>query len=83
MDQEQLAKATLAQIVQRSIESPHDSQAAYVGQIEFMRRQTQAVLDTAEYTRRSARYMLWSVVVLALSSVATFVVSILSWRWPK
>jgi hypothetical protein len=43
---------------------------------EFLRRQTalqreatQAARDTATYTQRSARYMLWSVIVLAISSL--------------
>jgi hypothetical protein len=51
---------------------------------EFMLRQTnlqkeatQAAKDTALYTQRYTRYMFWSVVVLALSAVGTFVVSII------
>jgi len=46
-------------------------------QAEFLRRQTRAIEDTANYTRRNARYMLWSVIVLAVSSVVTAVVALL------
>ena len=54
-------------------------------QYEFMRRQTvaqqeaaQAAKETAIYTRQSARYMLVSVIILALSSLSTFVLAMLS-----
>jgi hypothetical protein len=50
---------------------------------EFLRRQTLAAIDeataaqdTAKFTRNSARYMLWSVIVLALPSMATLIVTI-------
>jgi hypothetical protein len=35
----------------------------------------QAAEETAEYTRRNARYMLWSVIVLAASSLGSFVLT--------
>jgi hypothetical protein len=50
---------------------------------EFFRRQTalqreatQAASDTATYTQRNARYMLWSVIVLTISSVISAVLSV-------
>jgi hypothetical protein len=50
---------------------------------EFLRRQTalqreatQAAGDTATYTQRSARYMLWSVIVLAISSLISAAVAV-------
>jgi hypothetical protein len=50
-------------------------------QIELQARATQATAETAEYTRRNARYMLWSVIALMASSVVTAAVSIiLAWR---
>jgi len=59
--------------------SPNDQ----VARAEFLRRQTLAAIDaakaakdTAKFTRDSARYMLWSVAVLALSSIATLIVTI-------
>lgn len=52
-------------------------------QAEFLRRQTVlqaeatcATKDTADYTRRNARYMLWSVIVLAISSVISTMVTV-------
>lgn len=45
-------------------------------QAEFLRRQTVLQKDTAEYTRRNARYMLWSVIVLAISSVISTMVTV-------
>jgi hypothetical protein len=44
---------------------------------EFMRRQTIAAQQTAKYTRQNAHYLLTSVVVLALSSVGTFILACL------
>jgi len=55
-------------------------------ELEFMRRQTvaqqeagEAAKQTAVYTRKSARYMLASVIILALSSLGTFVLSMLTY----
>jgi hypothetical protein len=59
--------------------SPNDQAA----QAEFLLRQTRlqeeatkAAKETAEYTRRYTRYMFWSVVLLALSALGTFIVSL-------
>lgn len=53
---------------------------------EFMRRQTVAQQEaaksaetTAIYTRRNAHFMLVSVVVLALSSIGTFALNLLTY----
>ena len=57
---------------------------------EFMCRQTvaqqeaaQAAKETAIYTQQSARYMLVSVIVLALSSVGTFVLAFMTYAQPN
>jgi hypothetical protein len=62
-----------------TIGSPNDQAV----RAEFLRRQTLAAIEaakaaenTAKFTRDSARYMLWSVAVLAISSVATLIVTI-------
>jgi hypothetical protein len=62
-----------------SMNSPNDQ----IVRAEFLRRQTEAAqesaeaaTETADYTRNSARYMFWSVVVLAASSIATLIVTI-------
>ncbi len=48
-------------------------------QYEFMRRQTIAAKETAMYTRQSALYLLVTVITLALSSVGTFVLALLTY----
>ena len=53
-------------------------------QAEFLLRQTKAAKEsaqatkaTAAYTKRNARYMLWSVIVLAVSSAITALISLI------
>ncbi len=48
-----------------------------VAQTEFLRRQTQAALDTAEFTKKNARYMLWSVIVLSASAFIQMLVVVI------
>lgn len=62
----------------------------HMARVEFLRRQTvmqqdaakatieaaDAAKKTAEYTRKNARYMLWSVIVLAASSLAGLLVAL-------
>ena len=69
------------------------SQRIQAVNLEFARRQTiaqqeaaasqeraaRATDQTATYTRHNARYMLWSVFVLTLSSIATFVMTLLTY----
>jgi hypothetical protein len=43
----------------------------YKTKLEFGERQTQAMVDTAKYSRRMVRWMFWSVAVLAVSSLVT------------
>jgi hypothetical protein len=85
MERQQLASMTLDDLAnwmaQIGAGSPNDQ----VAKAEFLRRQTQAQIDaakaaedTAVFTRHNARYMLWSVIVLAASSVCTLVVSIIN-----
>ncbi len=66
------------------------SLSAHMAETELLRRQTEmqrdaanatteaaeAAKETARFTRDNARYMLWSVIVLAASSVASLLVSI-------
>lgn len=60
-----------------------DSENGRTARAEFLRRQTvlqeeatKASKDTAEYTKRTARYMLWSVIVIAVASVIQAVVAV-------
>ena len=61
--------------------SPNDQMA----RAEFLLRQTnlqkevaKAAKETALYTRRYTRYMFWSVVMLAVSAIASLVVNLLA-----
>lgn len=58
-------------------------------QYEFMRRQTvaqqdaaQAAKDTAIYTQKNARYMLWSVIAIAVTSGLNALFAFLTWYAP-
>lgn len=46
---------------------------------EFYLRQTDAIMKTTAHTQRYTRYMLWSVVVLALTSMVQILVTLLKW----
>jgi len=79
-----LAPLTLDELADKGAEAPASSMAAQSVNAEFMRRQavsqdemTQAAKDTATYTQQNARYMRWSVYVLAASSVINAVFSAL------
>ena len=83
---------TLEQVAAFSGDAGVGSNNDHMGQTEFLLRQTRAILETAadakrsadatvetaDATKRSATYMLWSVLVLAASSVVTLIVTL--WR---
>ena len=48
-------------------------------QTNLQKEATEASKQTALYTQRYTRYMFWSVVILALSSFASFVLSLLAY----
>lgn len=82
-----LEKLTLEQVAGSA--GVPGSVASQEVQLEFTRRQTQAQIEAAEatketatYTRQNARYMLWSVIVLAVASVASFVLDLLAFLRP-
>jgi len=57
-------RQTLAQ--QQAADAQIDASSAQI-------KSGQAITDTAEYTRKNARYMLWSVIVLAITGSLSFV----------
>jgi hypothetical protein len=78
MRAQQLAESSDADICEWVSNVQPGSAAEMMARVEFLRRQTelqreatQAAKATAEYTQASACYMGWSVIVLALSSLAT------------
>lgn len=80
----QLEGKTLSEVADWMYEKHANPAAQIAGQVEFLRRQTQAEQDaslaaqqTAEYTRQSARYMLWSVIALVLSALVTIAITFL------
>jgi hypothetical protein len=78
IERRQLSTMTLDEVADVKAGSTATSSNDQAADAEFIRRQTQAAIDaaqaamdTAKYTRRNARYMLWSVIVLAASSIVS------------
>jgi len=74
---EEAMRKTPEQLVAWAVErDANDSLRQSIVRLEFERR-------IAEYTQASARYMRWSVIVLAASSVATVAISAWDhyWHW--
>lgn len=71
---DQLARAEFARRNAESNKQTVEAQERAAAAAELAARAAQ---DAAEYTKRNARYMLWSVIVLAAFSVAGLAVAIL------
>ena len=69
---ENLKDKTLEEVSEHMAGGQPGSPADQEARAEFLRRQTEAVIETAKHTKRYAKYMFWSVVFLALSAFATF-----------
>jgi hypothetical protein len=87
MERRELAELSLDALSDWMSDASPDSQAAQIASAEFSRRQTalqieatQAAIDTAEFTRRSALYMLLSVIVVAIAALVSAVITVLQWR---
>ena len=90
-DREKMEEWPLGRIADTISNSQSGSIADRRAQAELIRRQivlqedvaqmqkaaAQATIETAKYTRLNARYMLWSVIVLAAASVLNLVVNVL------
>jgi hypothetical protein len=75
-----LTERSLEELVQHT--GQPESQMALWTQLEFLRRQTliqreaaDATKEAAEHAKRNANYMLWSVIVLTLASIAQVLVA--------
>jgi hypothetical protein len=93
---EQLEKETLGQLADRMQYGPQEGQY-HPAAAELERRRAawqsaaakaeldgaEAAISTAEYTRRTARYMLWSVWAILATSGISAPISIVSYLWPK
>ena len=80
----ELEGKTLGEIADWMYERWENRAAQIAGQAEFLRRQTiaqqeasAASVQTAEFTRRNARYMLWSVIALVASGASTAAIALL------
>ena len=63
-----------------AIALPHQTQNIYLcRQTNAQQEAAKAAKETAIYTRRNARYMLASVIVLTLSSIGSFVLAMLTY----
>jgi len=69
-------RQTLA--AQQATEAQIDAAYAQKEAALWAERATEAAQATAAYTRQNARYMLWSVIVLAISSVISLGIAVLS-----
>ena len=58
------------------------SEADYRGRTEFLKRQTVAIQETAEHTKKYTKYMFWSVVLLLLSVIGTLFFELLNYLKP-
>ena len=91
-DREKLETETLEQLADRMQDGPSTTRHYYSALAELERRKAVWQLETAEaqkvaassaestaqYTKKTARYMLWSVIVLAVSAVITAAATIFS-----
>jgi uncharacterized membrane protein YebE (DUF533 family) len=66
-----LGQLTLDELADYMASTGVTSQNSNTAQAEFLRRQTSSIVETAMAARWNSRYMLASVVVLALGSVLT------------
>lgn len=55
------------EIAERMGEADQGSRVDQRAQAEFLLRQTKAIQDTAEYNRRYAKYMFWTLIIMAMS----------------
>jgi hypothetical protein len=83
-DREKLEHETLSQLADRLQPGPTSTHQFNIANAELMRRQaiwqqeaSNAAVETAAATRRSAHYMLASVIVLAVASALTLAVNLL------
>jgi len=89
---EQLEKESLGQLADRMQEGPDSKPGQYYpAAAELERRRAaeaeqQAALaarSTAEYTKNTARYMLWSVWAIVATSGVSALFSALAYFWPR
>jgi hypothetical protein len=83
LDRSQFDGKPLEYVADRIADAQPGSQLAHMGQTEFLLRQTtaqiaasQATEETAVATKRYVRLMLASVIILALSSLASLAVDV-------
>ncbi len=65
---------TLDEVSEHMVGGQATSQVDQEARAEFLLRQTKAVEETALHTKRYTKYMFWSVVVLALSALGSFLI---------
>jgi hypothetical protein len=64
-----------------SLEFQYRQTRAQIEAAEAAKRAAEAAVSSAEYAKKSVRRMFWSVVVLALASVASFVLDLIPFLW--
>lgn len=83
MPPEDLKTKTNEEVADYMLRGLSTSEVDYQGRVEFLRRQTQAIQETANCTKRYTKYMLWSVVLLLISVLGTLFFNLFIWLSPK
>jgi hypothetical protein len=65
----------------RQTKAQYRQTRAQIEAAEAAKRAAEAAVSSAEYAKKSVRWMFWSVVVLALASVASFVLDLIPFLW--
>lgn len=81
--EKELSDKTLETVANFMADSSPGSEDDHMAQAEFLLRQTKAQIEasvatkeTAFYTKRYTCYMLWSVIILAVSALGTLVLNL-------
>jgi hypothetical protein len=81
--QQGLAGLTLDELADRAGDAEPGSVVGHAFEMEFLKRQTEyhretgrAAIETAAATKRSSNYMLWAVIILAVSTVANVIIQL-------
>jgi hypothetical protein len=77
-----LGSKSLDEIADWMASAKPDSQSIQIGQVEFSRRLTKAAEETAKHTKSNAHYMMWSVIVIAITSILNALFAFLNWYVP-
>ena len=82
VDRKQLGQMSLDEVADFMGNVTAGSANDQAAKAEFLRRQTLAAQETASFTRKNARYLLASVIVIAITSALNALFAFLVWKFP-